>query len=204
LPLVDNFFAALRVVTGVETGYSQFVVRPSGWGRRWDADLPSVRVVSTRAYPDHFENYGWLREVSAISLKTLAQVSLVYRGLNEAKGNRMAIVARRLNAAHLRKDEADSILDVTIALEALLGDDVKTEMTHKLAMRVAALSVLEPFAEGNPSEVFGFVKKIYAYRSAIVHGSKNSETKRTVAYKGKEEIPAVTLEFSFFAIRYSL
>jgi len=189
IPLIENFFAALRAVCGVETGYAQFVIKPSGWSRSWQAHLPSVQIVSTRNYPDHFESHGWLRDPPAINLETLTQVSLVYRALKEAKNNRLAIAAKRLNAAYLRKDEADSILDVTIALEALLGDEAKTEMTHKLALRLAALSVIEPFKEEKPPEVFGFVKKIYAYRSAIVHGSKKSETKRTIALKNNEEIP---------------
>jgi hypothetical protein len=190
---IDNFFAALRTVEGIETGYSQLVVRPSGWGHRWKAFLPSVHVVTTRAYPDHFENFGWLRDAPLISTDSLRRIAEVYSALSETATNSLGIAARRLNAAHLRKDEADSILDVTIALEALLGDETRTEMTHKLAMRMAALAKIEPCSEGEPAEVFEFVKKIYAYRSAIVHGSKKSENKRTVSNRKNEEIPTVNL-----------
>jgi len=190
---IDNFFAALRTVTGIETGYSQLVVRPSGWGNRWKAFLPRVYVVTTRAYPDHFENFGWLRDAPTVNADSISQVAEVYRALSETTANSLAIAARRLNTAYLRRDEADSILDVTIALEALLGDDSRTEMTHKLAMRMAALVKIEPCIEGQLSEIFDFIKKIYAYRSAIVHGSKKSENKRTVSNKRNEEIPTVHL-----------
>lgn len=190
---VDCFFAALRAVLEIETGYSQLVVRPIGWGHSWEAFLPRVNVVTTRAYPDHFDDYGWLREPPVVHALQMRSVADVYRTLIDSKTNSLAIAARRLNAAHLRKDEADSILDITIGLEALLGDSTKTEMTHKLAMRMAALTSIEPCSEGEPGEIFAFVKKIYAYRSAVVHGSKKSETKRTIANKHNEEIPTVAL-----------
>jgi hypothetical protein len=190
---IDCFFAALRAVLGIETGYSQLVARPRGWGHSWEAFLPRVNVVTTRAYPDHFDEYGWLREPPSISASQMKTVADVYRTLVESKSNSMAIAARRLNTAHLRKDKEDSILDITIALEALLGDSAKTEMTHKLAMRMAALTSIEPCSEGDPGEIFRYMKKIYEYRSAVVHGSKKSETKRTIANKHKVEIPTVAL-----------
>jgi hypothetical protein len=198
IPRIDNFFAALRAVAGIETGYSQLVVRPTGWGHDWKAFLPTVYVVTTRAYPDHFENFGWLRDVPTVSADSLKRVAEVYHVLSETPTNSLGIAARRLNAAHLRKDEADSILDVTIGLEELLGDDARTEMTHKLSMRMAALAKIEPCSEGEPAEIFEFVKKIYAYRSAIVHGSKKSENKRTVSNKRNEEIPTVNLGLKHF------
>jgi hypothetical protein len=202
LPQVDNFFAALRVVTGVETGYSQLVLKPYGWSDRWKAFLPSVYVVSTRAYPEHFEKFGWLRNPPAINLQTLADVSKVFKALKEATNNSLAIAMRRLNASFLRKDEEDSILDVTIALEILFGDSSPTEMTHKLAMRMAALSIIERCSDGEPQQIFDFVKKIYAYRSAIVHGSKKIESKRTIASNDKEDIPLVALGVRL--LRYSI
>jgi hypothetical protein len=46
----------------------------------------------------------------------------------------------------------------------------------------------------NPTEVFKFVKQVYGYRSAIVHGSKkNPKSHRVVAIKGSEEIPLIEL-----------
>jgi hypothetical protein len=202
LPQIDIFFAALRVVTGIETGYSQLVIKPHDWSDRWKAYLPSVYVVTTRAYPDHFEKFGWLRNPPSINLETLAEVSEVFKALKSATNNSLGIAMRRLNAAFLRTDEEDSILDVTIALEGLFGDNSPTEMTHKLAMRMASLSMIERCPEGEPQQIFDFVKKIYAYRSAIVHGSKKIESKRTIAIKDKEEIPLVALGVRL--LRYSV
>src|SRR5439155_3156010 len=62
--------------------------------------------------------------------------------------------------------------------EAALGDPSRTEITHKLALRTAA--VLAAATEALPVEVFRQVKGLYAYRSAVVHGT-HPEKKRQLA-----------------------
>lgn len=42
LPLIDIFFAALRIVTNADTGYAQLVVRPKEWAINYKADLPPL------------------------------------------------------------------------------------------------------------------------------------------------------------------
>jgi hypothetical protein len=49
----------------------------------------------------------------------------------------------------LREQEADSVLDLLIGLEALLGDQTTTEVTHKLAIRAAAV-LTQLCEESNP------------------------------------------------------
>jgi hypothetical protein len=192
--LIDNFFGAIRTVIGAETGYSQLVIVPRSWGHGWKAFLPYIHVASTRAYPEDLENFGWLRRSPILDTKALFEVSTVFEALNDLQNNSLSIAVKRLNAAQLRKDEGDSILDVTIGLEALLGDESKTEMTHKLAMRMAALSKIEAFAGSTPPQVFRQVKRVYNYRSALVHGSKSiGKAKQLIEGKGSEEVPFVEL-----------
>src|SRR5262249_10560806 len=50
LEKVDAFFAALRVQTGIETGYGQIITRPTNWMLSWNAWLPRVYGARTRAY----------------------------------------------------------------------------------------------------------------------------------------------------------
>lgn len=183
---IDKFFAALRAVTGVATGYSQLVIVPEGWGHAWKAHLRPVSVVSTRAYPDHFEKFGWLKDPVPVEASATEEVGWVFSRLRTAKEHKLAIATRRLNTAYLRRDDSDSILDLAIGLESLLVGDSNSEITHKLALRVAALSALDSWPEGNPVEIFGFVKKIYAYRSAVVHGTGDAEKKRVIL-AGKEK-----------------
>jgi hypothetical protein len=191
LPLIENFFAALRIVVEAETGYSQIVVKPDGWGDSWKASLPHIYLAAVRAYPEHLENFGWIRPVPVINSTAAFEIAEIFRALNELKSGGLVVAVKRLNAAQLRKEEADSILDITIALEALLGDDAKSEMTHKLAMRMAALTKLAPFGTETVEGVFKLVKEIYNYRSSVVHGSKKAPKKRTISMHGSVEVPLI-------------
>jgi hypothetical protein len=190
---VDNFFAALRAVTGVETGYCQILARPNGWADSWEADLPPINICSVRAYPDQFEKIPWTQEVPELDADACLKAGKLYDALAKSSSNRLVLAARRLNRASLRNDEGDSILDITIGLEALLGDEGKGEMTHKLATRLAALSRLEKFKDHTPAEVFGFCKKIYNYRSAVAHGGREVNKTRVVKIKEEHTVPAVEL-----------
>jgi len=200
---VNNFFAALRVVTGIETGYSQLVIYPDNWGDRWKAHLPYVKVVSTRAYPDHFEDGGWRNDPSILSEQQCRDAFDIFTAVNESKSNKLTLACKRLNMAHLRRTEEDAILDITIALEALLADDSHGEITYRLAMRLGALGRIEPFEGHTPTEVVEMCKRIYAYRSSVVHGSHNVDKKRIIPVKSSPEpIPAVTLGLSL--LRYAI
>ena len=77
-------------------------------------------------------------------------------------------------------------MDATIALEALLSDDDNQEMTHKIAMRLGALSKISNDFGKTPQQVYKDMKQIYAYRSAIVHGSKYAEKKRVIKIDNEE------------------
>ena len=53
------FFAALRLATGIETGYAQILMIPRKWTFEYLADLIPSYGVTVRRYPNHFDNYGW-------------------------------------------------------------------------------------------------------------------------------------------------
>ena len=190
---IEKFFAALRTETSAETGYSQIVVAPIGWADSWQAHLPHVHVVTVRAYPDNLEKYSWLRTPPTIDENTCKSVAEIFNALINAPDNRLVLAARRLNAAVLRTNEEDSILDVTMGLETLLTSDTRTEITYKLAMRAAALSTIEKFGELAPIDVFKYCKKIYDYRSQVIHGSKKTEKKRIIKLAEEKQISIVRL-----------
>lgn len=193
LQVVDNFFASIRVANGTETGYSQIVIRPIDWGYSWEAYLPHIEVVSVRAFPDYFENLGWLKTPPILDEDACKNASYVFGVLDRYEFNTLRLAARRLNSAFLRKEETDSILDTTIALEAIFSDENRSEMTYKLAIRLAGLCKLEPFEEYTPLQVFDICKKVYDYRSAVVHGSESAIKKNMIKIEDKESIPAVIL-----------
>ncbi|ELN5458123.1 hypothetical protein RZ418_004137, partial [Salmonella enterica] len=104
---------------------------------------------------------------------------------------------KRLNQCLVRDSEEDSVLDATIALEALLSDDGNQEMTHKLAMRVGALANLDRNFGKSPQQAFKDIKSIYAYRSAIVHGSKTLDKKRVIKIDDNKETTTHSLSVEY-------
>jgi len=193
IPHVDRFFAAVRAVTGFDTGYGQILTRGMDWADRWSAHLEDLFVLQVREYPERIAT-GWRRAARPkVSEAQMGFVSEILSGLEEGGTQRLAIAARRLNSAYLRREEADSVIDICIGLETLLVGDDRGEITHKLAMRLAAVWQITPALEYSPHEVFVAAKKLYAYRSAVVHGSRKADRRRVIRPRPDVEVPAVQL-----------
>jgi hypothetical protein len=73
---------------------------------------------------------------------------------------------------------ADAILDGTIGLELVLGDDRNQSLSYKLRLRAAALAVLRADPAYPAAEVASKVKRLYEARSAIVHGRRKKRSKK--------------------------
>ena len=199
---VDRFFAALRAETKVSTGYCQIVSIPIGWADDWIANLPFIYAVATRAYPEIFDDFGWLRNTTPISADKTKAVGHIFDALEKSNHASLHIAERRLNMAFLRSEEADTIIDITIGLEALLVGDSSNEISHKLALRLASLTKIENDITHTAKEIFRLVKQIYTYRSAVVHGTKTAEKKRLIMVHKTESIPAV--EVGIYLLSYAL
>lgn len=123
---------------------------------------------------EHLAGYSWQqenapRQITPVTL-TSAAVDAAERHL-AATGQfrrQLDLAAGRLALARRRVGDADRAIDISIALEALLGDTKKFDMTYKLGLRAARL------LSGERSErmvIRDKVKKFYDIRSGIVHGS---------------------------------
>lgn len=197
LQVIDNFFAALRIATTVSTGYAQIYAVARGWAAHTKADLPHIQGATVRSYPGLFENYYWNTDVvPSISKEEMEKIAALCNSISSAKENSIHLSINRLNRCLVRDDDEDSVLDATIALEALLSDG-NQEMTHKLAMRIGALSRFDESLGKTPYQSFGDVKKIYSYRSAIVHGSKDLDKKKVIKIDEKNEVKAHTLAVAY-------
>lgn len=169
---IDALFAALRLETGIETGYAQEVRLARGWRHRHDYGLPEVHAAGARRYPEVFDDYGWNRQ--DLPLVTKAQmrgVAHLLDALEQAAGEQLGLATRRLNSAMVRSDLADAILDATIALEILLGDGDGQAISWKLRMRAAALAGIEG-GHATATAMSDAIATVYATRSAIVHGGR--------------------------------
>ena len=98
-----------------------------------------------------------------------------------------------MNLCYLRDDPEDAAIDATIGLEAALSDDEPQEMTHKLALRVAALSCYFNDCQKSTHQVFREIKSVYRYRSALVHGSSSSDKRREIRVSETVRIEASEL-----------
>ncbi|RZG66715.1 HEPN domain-containing protein [Acinetobacter junii] len=191
--LVQSFFSALRLVTDYKTGYAQIFSKPENWITDFREKLLNIRGCSVREFPYEFEiNRYWLNDnFPNITLDQLDIIKYFYGKLSNNNHKSIPIALKRLNSCMLRHDEEDTVLDATIALEVLLSDDGKTEMTHKLALRIAALSKLDSNCKEKPKEIFVKIKKVYTYRSGIVHGTKDLSKSKVIKIPESPELKTV-------------
>lgn len=142
LKQIDALLDSIRMTVAVPTGYAQIFIRPLGWAHRYVADLPPVIEGATlRRYPPSFDDGGWSQPPSrTITSRELETVGEVHGRLTDAP-DKLKLAARRLSSASLRAEEHDAIIDLCIGLEAALGDESKSDITFKLALRVAAVMV---------------------------------------------------------------
>jgi hypothetical protein len=122
---------------------------------------------------DHFGGYSWQNENAP---RQLVPVTLTSAGVRAAERHLAAtgqvrrqldLAAERLALARRRAGDADRAIDISIALEALLGDTKKFDMTYKLSLRAARLLSDE---RDERIKIRNTVKEFYSLRSRIVHG----------------------------------
>lgn len=172
LPIADADLVcqALRILTDIDVGYAQVLLRPLGWADRWNHDLPPLMTVHTlRRYPEWFDDYAWLREPKPIERAVLEALPDTFAALRVASA-RVGLAARRLSLAVTRSADDDRTIDACIGLEALLGEG-RDELSHRLALRAATALGTRPVNPLDPESIYKVTKKIYAKRSALVHGT---------------------------------
>lgn len=190
----EKFFNAIKLVTNENSGFAQVLVYPLKWVDRFNMDLPRIKGISLKKYPNYFDNFYWnTKDLPEISKSDLENTSEIYLNLLANENNKIKISDKRLRYSYLRDNEEDSILDIIIALETLLSDNNKGELTYKLSMRIAKL--LNFHNEKYDSiETFGIMKKIYDYRSAVVHGSSKVNSKKEIKIeKDKRSIKTISI-----------
>lgn len=171
----EDICEVIRLLTPADLGYAQVLLRPIGWADRWTYNLPQLTTVTTvHRYPEWFDNFGWLREKEPILSADLEQVPAVFAALQGAVP-RVRLAARRLSAAELRHSREDRVVDACIGLEALLSSETD-ELSHRMGLRAATALATRP-GGAKPHNVYSMMRKVYGYRSKIVHGdSPKSET----------------------------
>lgn len=197
MPFIDAFFAALRLVTGHGVGYGHVVIRHDGWATGWTARLPAVTVWTQRRYADAVGEGRVWDPPPVLDRAQAEEVGRYYRALATTQSAALRLAMRRLNTAFQRSGEEDAILDITMGLEALLTNDSTQEITYRLSMRMAALTAIVPHPEYQPEIVARLCKRVYDFRSAVIHGSAAKlETKRVIRLETEDAVPVVEIGLS--------
>lgn len=192
--LVEKFITLLKIVTDSTSGFAQFIIHPRNWANYFNSDLVYLTGASIKSYPNYFDDYYWNNtSFPKISNESLPELSTLFKSALNSSENKIEFAFRRLYKSMMRQEEEDIIVDLIVAFEMLLTDNEKSEITHKLALRIAALLCHTMDKKYQPLQVFQNVKKIYSYRSSIVHGSHEKKIKREIKIEEGVSVSLVNL-----------
>lgn len=194
ISIVEKFITVLKITTDCTSGFAQFLIHPKDWTSHYNGDLKSLKGASIRSYPIYFDDYYWNNtSFPKVSAEQLAELGKLFTSALFATENKLEFAFKRFYKSIMRQEEEDIIVDLIIALEMLLSNNEKNEITHKLALRISALLCHHKSEKYEPIQVFQNVKKIYAYRSSIVHGSHKATIKREIKVEENVLVPLVNL-----------
>ncbi len=205
--MIDRWFAAFRIVTQLNTGYGQILCFPDDWGIR-KGNLIDIHGVKIKKYPYSFiKNRKDIDPTPLVTIQQLEKVIKLFQLLNESKSNSMNIAIKRLTMAYLREEEQDSIIDLIIGIEALVTKEDHNEITHKVSIRTALILSTLPRYPYSITKTFSIMKKLYGFRSKVVHGANISDKQRVIELQENESIPSVELagrilEYLILAMAY--
>ena len=198
---IDNVLSVIRIVTGYQCGYEQILTIPIGWFDTIFEDLRPIYGAKTPfVNPKEIEKHWMSLDINIINASQIDTIVSLYKNLikirNKGKCNHLIFSLKRLNRCMLRNEDDDRAIDATIGLESLLSGGNKSEITYTLSNRIGVV-----FSQNNdtiykPSQCRSIMKKIYSYRSAVVHGGALKERDKYVEIDGeKYEIENVAVDF---------
>ena len=206
LHIINNVMGALRVVTGFTVGYAQILCRPINWIDSFCADLvPLYGAKACFINPKEVEKPWGHLPVSYINKESTQEIQKIYKIIHDAEGdnkkNSLIFALKRFNRCVLRTEDDDIATDATIGLEALLAGGTKSEITYTISNRIPIVFAHESNEDYLPTNCRKIMKKIYDYRSKIVHGATLKDKHRYYEICDKKvEIEKIAVDF----LRYTL
>ena len=163
--LIAKFFEGLNIVAPRGAWYAQLAVRPRGWAGFFENTRGSTFSFLFRDYITRVINRA---HGHCIDIDNKRMIAAHRYGL--ALGNchpNVRVAAERLMHACERSSDADTIVDLCIGIEAILGSGFG-ETVHKLCMRAAAMLTQAGWKDSQ--SLYNAMRDTYSYRSKIVHG----------------------------------
>lgn len=206
LQVIDEVMAIIRTVTGYTIGYEQILCCPIDWIDGFCADLTALYGAKSHSVNAKEIDKMWMQlpvnkisSEQALEVKKLYEVALSSDG-DKSKGN-LAFALKRLNRCMLRDEDDDMAIDATIGLEALLSGGAKTEITYTISNRIPIVFAHERSDFYTSKNCRAIMKKIYNYRSKIVHGDTVKEKDKYHELNGsKIAVEKIAVDF----LRYTL
>jgi hypothetical protein len=129
---------------------------------------PRLGIQALRSFPLFAETH-----YSSMDYEKLTTMSSRLNGLTKERRKLFELAARRISLSTDRRLYEDSLIDLFIALEALVLSDAgspgeRSELSYRLKIRVACLLGNSPESR---ETIYDKVSRGYRMRSAIVHGS---------------------------------
>ena len=203
---IEKVFASIRLVTGYSIGYEQLLTYPIGWIDRFHADLiPLYGAKSHSVNPREIEKHWMDLPVKKIKIGQIQEIQKVYHNIttcqDEKKKHTLLFALKRYNRCVLRNEEDDMATDATIGLEALLAGGTKGEITYTISNRIPVVFSHAKNNKFSNANCRAIMKKIYNYRSKIVHGGKMKDNEKFIEInRSNYSICEVAVEF----LRYTL
>lgn len=206
--IIDKWFAAFRIITHIQSGYGQVLAFPDDWGVR-NGNLLSIFGDKIKNFNFEFITQAkWNDPTPLLSKENLESVNRLFEFFLNTPNNSLNIAIKRLNRAYTRESEEDAILDLVIAIEALLTDNDHGEITYKVSTRAAWVLSELPMYPYTLIETKRIIAKLYAFRSNIVHGTTQIDKSRIIKIRDgidKESIPLAIeiLQYLILAISHN-
>ena len=182
LDKINKFFSAIRINNLIDTGYAQLISRlvniDDGY---YTANLLELKGTSLRNYPTNFDDYGWNKNIPTLCIEDCNKIKEIYLKLLDSNDKKIELAIDRINRGFLRDNEEDLFIDMLIGMESLLTDSSKSSINYKLSLRLTYLLSRSNIKIYHYNSI---ISKLYDYRSAIIHGSKDKERKKTFSISG--------------------
>lgn len=160
------------------------VLEALSWVSFLDDDLDYIQYYGSETY-HNYESYPFVLKDQPCNGNDLRQlVSSFEKQIEGINKNKINMALDRFHRAMLRRSACDSIIELSIALEALFSDG-NVEMAHKISTRAAIL-----IGGGNEQKAENrmLFKKFYNQRSSIIHGELTNDNDKIQALKGESKI----------------
>ncbi|EPY2271874.1 hypothetical protein ACXAUS_000672 [Clostridium sporogenes] len=206
LHMIDIIMAAIRIITGYTIGYEQILTYPIDWIDGFCADL--IPLYGSKGHfvnPKEIEKFWMHLSISKVNCEQAEHIQTLYSSIIEcdkdAKKGNLLFALKRFNRCMLRNENDDMAIDATIGLEALLSGGTKGEITYTISNRMPIVFSHENSDIYLPTNCRSIMKKIYNYRSKIVHGGGIKDKDKYYELNGRKiEVEKIAVDF----LRYSL